>query len=102
MAGFFGLIVSSLYGDLRPRTDRNAKLGWSSTRVVAMFFTAFGAAGAIARSDGVNAQWSILIGVFAGHAAGFAALLLVRFFQRREASLLPAKETEGRAQDDPS
>jgi len=57
-----------------------------SVRVIAVFITTLGAAGAIARHCGVSYPWSTVIGTVSGIAAGWVALMLLRFSYAQQAT----------------
>lgn len=57
-----------------------------SVRVIAVFLTTFGAAGAIARHCDMSLPWSTAIGTAAGAVAGWIALMLLRFSYAQQAT----------------
>ncbi len=57
-----------------------------SMRIIAIFLTAFGAAGAIARHYSLSYVWCSLIGIGGGVVVAFIALELITFFYHQQAS----------------
>jgi len=63
-----------------------------STRVIAMFLTTFGAAGAIGRYYGMGYMGSSGVGLGAGLITGFVAWQLIALFWRQQASSMISQD----------
>lgn len=72
--------------DVDHDADAGGGYHWLSFKVFMAFGTAFGAAGAIARSYDVHRSYSVLIAIAAGLVLAFIAERLVSFFYQQQAS----------------
>jgi len=57
-----------------------------SMRIIAIFLTSFGAAGAMARYGGLSYTWSSIVGLGGGFVVAFIAFELISFFYHQQAS----------------
>jgi len=99
VTGFIFLAVSALFGDHDHEVHVEAHdvgLGEHpspfSLRVISLFLTAFGAAGAMARAYGTGYTVASAIGTGAGLVVGFAGYKLIMFFMGQQASSLVESE----------
>ena len=106
LTGFFFLLTSALFGDGdhdadAADADSDASGGGDhpspfSLRVISLFMTAFGAAGAMTRLAGGGYVAATAVGTAAGAVVGFAGYKLIYFFMRQQSSsLLSAEELTG-------
>jgi membrane protein implicated in regulation of membrane protease activity len=87
--GFLFLIVSAAFGEIFEHfegLDDHGGPGFFSTRVVAVFITAFGGAGAVATYYGVPAIPASGIGFLTGLPFGAAIWLFARFLFHQQAT----------------
>ena len=104
--GFLLLLISALFGE--HDTDHDAgletahEIGFAdhpspfSLRIISLFFTAFGACGALARIAGASVLMASVAGTAGGLVVGFAGYHLIAFFMRQQASsLIPDEDLVG-------
>ena len=87
--GFTFLIVSALFGEIFEHfgaLDDHGGPGLFSTRVMAVFVTAFGGAGAVATHYGLSAMPAAGIGFATGLVFGGAIYMFAQFLYRQQAS----------------
>jgi hypothetical protein len=89
--GFIFLIVSLVFGEIFDFFDHDIDFdhggpGILSSRVIAVFITAFGAFGAIAVNNGMSAGAASGIGVGGGVVFGGAIYIFLRFLYGQQAS----------------
>jgi membrane protein implicated in regulation of membrane protease activity len=90
-AGFLFLVVTLLFGGLFDffEADHDFEIGgpgFFSTRVMAVFVTAFGGAGAVATYYGLSGVPAALVGFATGLVFGGAIYALARFLYQQQAS----------------
>ena len=89
--GFVFLVVALIFGEIFDFFDHDADVdiggpGIFSTRVIAVFVTAFGGFGAIATRSGLAPLAASLIGLASGLVFGGAILMFARFLFGQQAS----------------
>lgn len=88
--GFVFLIVSLIFGEIFEFFDHDVDMdhgpGFLSTRVIAVFITAFGAFGAIAMSNGYSTGVSTLVGAGSGIVFGGLMTMFGKFLYGQQAS----------------
>jgi membrane protein implicated in regulation of membrane protease activity len=87
--GFILLFVSAVFGEIFEHFDAlddHGGPGFFSTRVMAVFVTAFGGAGAVATYYGLSAMPSAGIGLATGLVFGGAIYMFARFLYDQQAS----------------
>ena len=89
--GFVFLIVSMIFGEIFDFFDHDIDFdhggpGILSSRVIAVFITAFGAFGAIAVNNGMSAGAASGVGAGSGVVFGGAIYLFLRFLYGQQAS----------------
>lgn len=102
VVGCFFLVVSALFGEFGADHDVAIEAAHEisfgehpspfSLRVISLFLTAFGAAGAIARLYGTGYAVASAIGMGAGLVVGFAGYKLISFFMGQQASSIMEAE----------
>jgi membrane protein implicated in regulation of membrane protease activity len=88
-AGFVFLLVSAIFGEIGEHFDAiddHGGPGFFSTRVMAVFITAFGAAGAVATHYGLSALPASFAGFATGLVFGGAIGMFARFLFGQQAS----------------
>jgi membrane protein implicated in regulation of membrane protease activity len=88
-AGFIFLMISAAFGEMFEHSDGfddHGGPGFFSTRVMAVFVTAFGAAGAVATYYGLGAVPASLVGSATGLVFGGAIGTFGRFLFRQQTS----------------
>lgn len=88
-AGFVFLLISAAFGEVFEHFDSVDDLGgpgFFSTRVIAVFVTAFGAAGAVASHYGLQPVPASLAGAVTGLVFGGAIGMLGRFLYQQQTS----------------
>ena len=88
-AGFVFLMVSAAFGEVFEHfdgLDDHGGPGFFSTRVIAVFVTAFGAAGAVASYYGLAPVPASLVGAATGVVFGGAIGMLGRFLYQQQTS----------------
>jgi membrane protein implicated in regulation of membrane protease activity len=87
--GFFFLIIALIFGEIFDFFEHDVDVGGPgvfSTRVMAVFITAFGGFGAIATRSGATPLLASLIGLAGGLVFGGAILAFARFLFNQQAS----------------
>lgn len=89
--GFLFLVVALLFGGIFDFFDHDGDVdlggpGIFSTRVIAVFVTAFGGFGAIATRQGASPLTASLVGLTSGLVFGGTILLFARFLFNQQAS----------------
>jgi membrane protein implicated in regulation of membrane protease activity len=89
--GFLFLVIALIFGEIFDFFDHDTDFeiggpGIFSTRVIAVFITAFGGFGAIATRSGATPLVASLIGLASGVLFGGAILLFARFLFNQQAS----------------
>ena len=88
-AGFLFLMVSALFGEIFEHfdgLDDHGGPGFFSTRVMAVFVTAFGGAGAVATHYGLSAMPASGVGFLTGLVFGGAIYMFAQFLYGQQAS----------------
>jgi membrane protein implicated in regulation of membrane protease activity len=88
-AGFVFLMVSAVFGEIFEHVDGlddHGGPGFFSSRVMAVFVTAFGGSGAVATYYGLSPVPASGVGFGVGVVFGWAILLFARFLFRQQAS----------------
>lgn len=89
--GFLFLVIALIFGEIFDFFDHDADLdvggpGIFSTRVIAVFVTAFGGFGAIATRAGATPLTASLVGLGGGVVFGGAILVFARFLFNQQAT----------------
>jgi membrane protein implicated in regulation of membrane protease activity len=89
--GFLFLVIALIFGEIFDFFDHDADVdvggpGIFSSRVVAVFITAFGGFGAIATRYGVDPLIASLVGVASGFFFGGLILMFARFLYNQQAT----------------
>ena len=88
-AGFVFLMISAAFGEMFEHVDAIDDAGgpgFFSTRVMAVFVTAFGASGAVATYYGLGALPASLVGLGTGVVFGWAIAMFGRFLYQQQTS----------------
>lgn len=96
LTGFVLLLIAALFGEAHGDHEVAVEAAHEismgdhpspfSLRVVSLFLTAFGAAGALARIGGAGYVLASVVGTAAGAVVGYVGYKLIAFFMRQQAS----------------